>query len=63
MEYQRIRIKFLQDVCGVPAGIVREDLLTPNIRQSIAEGLIADVTPVVKAPQVQKSSSKKTAKK
>jgi len=59
MEYKRIRIKFLQDVCGVPAGTVREVAFTPNIRQSIAEGLIADVTPAAAKAPAKKSAPKK----
>lgn len=59
MEYKRIRIKFLQDVCGVPAGTVREVAYTPNIRQSIAEGLVADVTPAAGKTAAKKPSGRK----
>ncbi len=53
VEYKRIKVRFESEIAGVPAGTVRLLPLTPEVRQTIALGLMSEV----------KEQPKRTAKK
>lgn len=43
VEYKRVKVRFESEIAGVPAGTVRLLPLTPEVRQTIALGLMSEV--------------------